>query len=334
MTPMNKIKIVGIETDSCTFLCNVSDRENACWSSGPSSLKSFVINGQKPDDTYDKLWVSIPGKLNTVQKFRVTRYTNHRYELQDASLASEKIPLVISPSDSVYDGGSKCDDEWGPQYAMYRSLYVHRYDTEPPVLGNVEFEYFKLFDIPDLKQYQDFHYPIKPDKGGDVITNKSVKYQEIDKIVFPAPILPSRPQKLTSKESYDIIRKHIQNNISPSVARITSDYDFCFTVKKKIPLAKPYKIKTEITTPRGNSYKRPKYNDFLVDEKEVQIFEMTSEKDNYKGYTPVKGFEGKDQDDLRLTIDNYLEELMAIINEPVKQCEHCGGCGVVFNKVS
>ena len=49
--------------------------------------------------------------------------------------------------------------------------------------------------------------------------------------------------RLTSQESFDIIRWYIKRNIDPKAAEMTSDYDFCLTVKKLIPLESPKEFK-------------------------------------------------------------------------------------------
>lgn len=39
------------------------------------------------------------------------------------------------------------------------------------------------------------------------------------------------------------------------------------------------------------------------------------------------------QEDLKNNIDNYLKHLISIINEPLKECIHCNGNGVVLNSL-
>ena len=65
---------------------------------------------------------------------------------------------------------------------------------------------------------------------------------------------------------------------------------------------------------------------------EIEIFEMTHTGKNYSGYTPIQPITANSQQELKDKIDNYLEELMAYINEPLIECEHCRGLGYV-NKI-
>jgi len=218
---------------------------------------------------------------------------------------------------------------------MYQSLYGRKHDVLPESYVDVPFEYFKLFDIENFKEYSGFSFPESSDYNGKnikYVTNKSVKYQGIDQIIFPDLLLPSRPQALTSKDSYQIVRKHIKDNIDPKWARITFDYDFCFTVKKRVPLAKPYSVRSEVKTAKGRSYRNPKFNTREIKETEIPIFEMTHAGENYKGYTPIPAFKGDNEEDLKNNIEMYLAELMENINAPMFPCDCCGGTGYINKK--
>ena len=59
---------------------------------------------------------------------------------------------------------------------------------------------------------------------------------------------------------------------------------------------------------------------------------MTYSPKNYGDYTPIPGFEGATQDELKRNIDNYLESLMKDINRPMTECPTCKGLGAVEAK--
>lgn len=59
---------------------------------------------------------------------------------------------------------------------------------------------------------------------------------------------------------------------------------------------------------------------------------MTHTGQNYKGYTPIQPIVANSQQELKDKIDEYLKKLMAYINEPLVECERCGGTGYV-NKI-
>ena len=61
----------------------------------------------------------------------------------------------------------------------------------------------------------------------------------------------------------------------------------------------------------------------------VTVFEMTNNKDQHKGYTPINEMEGENVDDLGNKVDAYCRELIKVINKPLIECPHCHGTGVV-----
>jgi hypothetical protein len=148
--------------------------------------------------------------------------------------------------------------------------------------------------------------------------------------MYPDILLPSRPCKLTSQQMYKIVREYIKQNINYTYATITSDYNFCFTVQKKIILDNPYENKTEIKKQNGHSYHPPKYNTKYTKDRLVPIFEMTYSPENYKGYTSIPEMWGENQEDLKEKVDRYCQELIEIINKPLVDCPHCHGEGVIL----
>ena len=54
---------------------------------------------------------------------------------------------------------------------------------------------------------------------------------------------------------------------------------------------------------------------------------MTHDRENYKSYTPVKAIFANTESELKEKIDALLENLIAVINEPLNFCEHCNGTG-------
>lgn len=160
------------------------------------------------------------------------------------------------------------------------------------------------------------------------LKNARILAQLLDRILFPSLILPQRPCRLSSQQTYNIVRQYVKNHIDPKVAVITSDYDFCFTVRKRIPLAVPHKYTVDV----NKAYKRqkPKYVDKVRDERQETIFEMTYAPKNYDNYTPIKGFQASTQAELKGMIDDYCQRLITHINTPLEECETCGGRGIIW----
>jgi len=158
---------------------------------------------------------------------------------------------------------------------------------------------------------------------------KAVSYDLLDELQLPDILLPLRPSGLTSLQTYKIIRKHVQDNINPKAAIITSDYNFCFTVQRKINI-EPIKYTYDANNSIFNKRKRKqKIVTAYRNDRKVVLFEMTNDKDNYQGYTPIQGFHGNNIKELKENIDRYLSELMEIINKETKDCPLCGGHGII-----
>ena len=68
----------------------------------------------------------------------------------------------------------------------------------------------------------------------------------------------------------------------------------------------------------------------FINTRAVKVFEMTNKEQNYRGYTPIDGLMGDSEDDLAYKMQNLCEEITAMINEPLVECPHCNGRGVML----
>jgi hypothetical protein len=277
-------------------------------------LSNYFFNGEKAKPSFHKNWLYVTEDIKEVTTLVKEHNLPEKYELIDKSLICEKIPEFL-------DISKVCDEDgdWLESYNHLKSLYKMKCAVIPEKHTNVEFSIIPLMEVKNFEEPDDVQIKFK--------RKHKIAHSILDEIMYPSLILKDRPCKLTSQESYEIIRKFIKENIDCRVSKITSDYDFCFTVKKIIKLAKPYYYNVDVSIGR----QRPKYETRLSEEKYVQIFEMTHKDKNYKGYTPIQEFAGKNEKDLMKNIDNYCKELIAVINEPIKECEHCNGTGHLFN---
>ena len=57
---------------------------------------------------------------------------------------------------------------------------------------------------------------------------------------------------------------------------------------------------------------------------------MTYSPKNYDRYTPIPGIEGKDEYELKEKLDKLCSNTIAMINEPLVDCPHCEGYGVIL----
>lgn len=318
------LKLIGIKSNAGIYI-TAENSINVNYYQ--STLEYYLYNGNPPVFTFHKDWIFVEKELISVSKKYPRQATNFRYELTDKSFQSDKIPLVLSIGDIEGEYDWEAEEQiYDKKYSSIRSLYNKVNDWEEEKLIEVPFELKILLEIDEIKTPQNWSYNTKVGN----VANDHVNYQMFDKIFFPSLIIHERPCKLTSRQTYEIVREFVKRNINPQFARVTSDYDFCFTVKKIVPLAKPYSFQTETT---NSTKRRPKFKTIDVKSTEIEIFNMTSSEDKYNGYTIIEGFEGKNQDDLKENIDNYLKELIEKINEPLKQCECCNGVGYILNNL-
>jgi len=319
-----KVVINAIQTEKEFFI----QREGNAYSNMP--INQLFFDGVSATSTFHANWFKISSTPKRVHTLVNQPRINYRLELIDKSLESDRFPASFS-IDEVMEHG----DEWKSEYQHLSSLYGEVSDVQPPLEEDVEFEFKVILAVSNIQEYADFAYVADNSayhKDPKLrVTARSMTHQVIDKILFPDLLLPSQPCSLSSKETYGIVREYIKNNINPKAAEITSDYEFCFTVKKKIPLATPYQNSYETKKNNGKSYRPPRINNHLVKSKGVEVFEMTHDKRNYANYTPIVGFCGDNQEDLKNNIDKYLEELINYINVPLVECQHCNGVGVVDN---
>lgn len=324
-------QILAIKTDDGYYITGERyyTRNNA------TAMRSLFFDGQKPELTFDQHWVKIKKEPKMVEHELPSKNVNHRFELKDSTMESDKFPLVFQRDDVTdYDD---YDYTWKDEYSNLESLYKLVSDELPIRKELIDFNFEIIMEVEGIKEYKDFSYDVqKTDwehEGLRTLTPQDLSHQHIDKMLFPEILLPTKPCMFTSEQAYKIVRQHVKQHINLEIAHITSDYNFCFTVKKLIALDNPLEVKNEILNARGRSYKNRRYRSRYVTTREVEVFEMTYSPNNYNGYTPIREFRGKDQDDLENNINTYLSELIEIINTPLVDCPHCKGMGIVETNI-
>jgi hypothetical protein len=326
------MKIIAIKTNKGYLISNNIENKNY----NSSSLGSLLFDSFLPEKTFKLDWFKIKNKPTKIEKEISQPTINRRWEIK-SEFNNGTFKSVWLYQD-VYDEDFNMVEE----FRNIKGLYEYKEDEQPNVLQNIDFEWEEILEIDIFKEPTGFSYKTAGQwshKEYDDITEKSLKYDILTQVLTPSILLHTQPCKLSSKNTYDIIRKFVKENINPRVAEITSDYDFCFTVKKKIPLAKSYTYETDVNNNIfSGKKKKPKYETRLVDKKSVTIFEMTHDQagGNGKGYgkyTLVTPFEAENQDNLKEYIDAYLDNLINAINEQVCECDKCNGTGVLFNVI-
>lgn len=292
----------------------------------------LTFDGVTPTPTWSSNWFFLEGLKEIKEATRIVNVGGgfHRWVLIDESLASDKIPLTLTAEDTEADE----DDDW-MKYSHLQSLYKAEYAEPTTKIEVVPFE-FKC--LGELTFEVDTPVPTKiavMERTGTWSSNDTVAYREIKslaawdevtRMLVPDLLLHNYPCSISSDIMYQIVRACVKDNIDRTEAVITSDYDFCFTVKKKVAI-KPISKQQEILTARSKSFKPPRFKTITTTHKEIEIFEMTNLSRKYQGYTVIDGITGSNLKDLSDKLTGYLTELMEYINRPWKECEHCGGTG-------
>jgi len=319
------VKLSVIETPSKYFVKVTGD-------GGPfprASIFNYFINGASPESTHLKTWAAIDCFPTSVETTKSRGDINHRWVLRDPAYQSEKFPFSFRRDEGQY----RCEGcwEWREDYRTISSLYQLECDKQEDEIVEHPFEIVEHLKVEEEIDFHGIKIPAFSDEGFRKekynVTEENVRYNIFDQLVVPSIMMPLRPCKLSSKDSYNIVRQFLKENVDARYAEITSDYNFCFTVKKKIILDYPVKQSIDVTPPRG---RKKRYETRWRKSREVQVFEMTWSPECYKGYTPIAPFEGKNIKDLEENINKFCEDLLSEINSPMEDCPHCHGMGVII----
>lgn len=326
------MKIIAVKTKKGYYIKKEVKRGTYC---PHPHLSILLLDGATPKGTFAENWCFVESPPKVIERVVCQKDINHRFEMIDPTMASEKAPLTLTRDEATYLDEDD-DRMWRDKYAHLTSLYKAASDKQPDTTESIEFEFEIVLELDEITQHEKIDFPATPRSWScdipswRVVTTSSVNPQWVDKMVFPDIVLPSRPCRLSSIDTYRIIRRHVQENIDGKYAVITSDHDFCFGVQRKIELTKTehFTVDVNLFMPR----RRPKLEKRSRNHRQETIFQMTHDEDNYKGYTPVKGFRGDNHTDLKKKINSYLKALMEFINRPTKECPKCRGVGAIVSK--
>ncbi|AUR92183.1 coil containing protein [Vibrio phage 1.170.O._10N.261.52.C3] len=340
----NTVQIQAYKSERGLYLCKKGSQ--ARWDS--KLEQSHEYNGKLVQPTHHSSWFLLEGEssLESVTAKVSDKQVNHRWELIDQEDNELGLPLILDKETSgeYYNDDEYSDDPYGwcipeeSKYYKFRTFYHRKYDFEPQPRKEVEFEVEVLgeIDVSEVDNFTDMKisYVHRPNFKDEVVTTdlaSLVRYDQLELMLVPTLAIHNRPCSIDRDTTYKIVRNYIRENMDGKYARITSDYDFAFTVKKKIKI-KPIKHKSEITKSNGRSYAKPRFKEWTTTHKEVEIFEMCPAK-KYQKYTPIEGFRGENLQDLAENVKLYLDELMEVINAPLVECEHCQGHGNILEEV-
>ena len=295
----------------------ISDASNTAWNF--IDLASiFLFDGQKAVFTHKKGWSELPKLPQKVEKIVKPSSKLVGFKLKDGFPSSEKLPERVDPEFFAYISDDSDEDHYKNEEIM--GLYERVCQEQPEYLEQIEFEISTI-----AHKNSDWKFVPAP---------RNVQNYLIDEITKHPDVLQDEKCFLTTEESYKRIREFVKTNVNPQVAYVSSDYDFHFAVSKRIALHEKEKYQRNVKP----FAKRPKYVDDYRTSRSVQVYDIIPKEGTRKGYDKdscvAPKFEGDNYEDLEAKIAEYLQDLITKINEPLKDCPHCKGKGVIHQWTS
>lgn len=289
------------------------------------NANGYVFDGEKPKSTWKNGWFKVKS-INSICKIVPEIKTVIGFRLSNDYAPTEAMPLEVKSS---FFG----EGYWN--HKLY-SLYEPNYEITPETTQEIEFSIDIVAELDGELVEKTIKFPVYgryPNSEGKnwSVTNDRLKLGLLDEIITPDILRQERPCELSTEDSYKIIRTYIKDNINPKVAEITSDYDFCLTVNKRIPLATKEEYKVDENFSLFGKRKKPKFVTKYRVERKKEIYKIAPRIDGevYQGYPEAPSFRGENAKNLEDNIKEYLEEIITEINKPMRDCHICKGEGVI-----
>lgn len=296
-----------------------------------ASFAGKIVNGLSHETaTIVNGWAKIGGDVYSVQEIKRGKSTVIHWKIKDTDLISAKLPEIVK--ESYWDDDIEEQKLKGVE--GYESLYSPVYETEEDTLVDVPYEVVILGEFIINNPFNLKERKIKYKQDGSFGNGKVVEqqlsqvvvYDDIVKLLTPEFAIEEAPCKLNSKQMYMITRQYILENLDMKENVITSNYDFCFTVKKRVH-TKPFTT-TESYLASRNKWKT---KSVTKNEKLIEVFEMTYSgykgARGYDGYTCIPELHGNSVEDLYNKLDKFLTALINDLNSVVTECDCCKGTG-------
>lgn len=316
-----KTQFRAIKTNKCAYL-----RKADSWSS--SDMPKFLYDGQPPKKTFSDKWWEVAAVPQKIEQKVFHSNINHRFVLKEVPGLSNETYGNLKPVMKREECQFQDDDSnwvWNEEYEVFKSLYEPKSDPQPCTWEAIEFEVEIWKDVKDLDNYKPISFPVgkvwnslRHEHADAYITGHDISHDIIESILNPKEKLANKSSIISSQQMFNIVVEHVKKNIDRSVATITNDYGFHFAVSKVIkPPLHPLESQSWGT------------KHALRNERNLIIFDFCHAKDTKYGKTVMPAFKGKDRKDLKKKIDVFLKALMDVVNEPLSDCPHCQGRGLV-----
>lgn len=293
------MKLIFIAKPDCAYVA-IEDMHSTY---ADREIAEMLFDGEQAKKTHKSGWWRVERVPEKVERIERLHDTVVGFRLRDGISPSELLPENVVPDyfDETDDGENPND--------IYRALYDAIVEHSPDTIVPVECEKAVI-----AERSADWEL---------LETWTGVKHGIVDQIETHPALLQDKPCSLSRKDSYDIIREHVKRHIDRDFARVSSDYDFCLVVRKHVETEPtPYE---RCINPNA---RKPKYKTDYRSHREVIVLAIAPKP--YEKCEVVEPFMGENHKDLKEKIESYLTNLMAEINRPVKDCQHCKGAGVIF----
>lgn len=292
-------------------------------------LRYLYFDGNQPKESYKADWLYIPNRPTKIQRMSRQKYTNYRWELNRPEMKGKLLDCV--PKDYSGDDYDLYFDEEGD--FKLEGFYNYKYDSIPSELEDVEVEWELIMEVENFKEPPRLCFEgikrIGWNESVYQIRNENVKHYAMDEMIIPPVLIHNRPCYFTSKQVYDITRQYVKEHIDLRVAKISSDYDFCFEVQKLIPLHQPKQISYQNLFAKTKKERQEIHTSTVKYRDETTVLEMTSEEERHKGYTPIPKMCANSEEELQQKMQEWLDYVISEINKPLIECPHCKGLGIV-----
>ena len=319
------MKIKAIKTSDGYFLTAEGMR------SYDNPLMNIVFDRTELESSWKQGWYKIKDISGKIEKKIPERKEIEKYQLKEEYEATSKTPETVDvdffAGYDTYDNPHPLRGLYEPVYKTIPVSYEEVDDVEVQVVAELEGKLVEeKINFPVYGQY-----PNTDGKNWSV-KNSELKLGLVDELITPEILREERPCEFSSEHSYRIIRTHIKDHIDPKVAVITSDYDFCLTVEKRIPLSEkePFTYDANFRLFGGRRKKPKMVTDYRVERKKI-VYKTAPLREGkvYGGYPKTEPFRGENARNLKENIETFLSSLMKEINKPLKDCPTCKGCGVI-----
>ena len=342
--PIEKPMTISLyKTNVGLFIRNLWGPQYSNWGA-TSQFCNYRFNGVVYEDILTGGYLALPdvSSIETLEERVVPQKKLVGYSLRED--APDTLKSNLKPFYPIEELGKCWDDDDGEvfkntEFSQVKGMYQEKYEMteegwkpkpfDVQILGELEVSNWKKPEAMVVRQVAETNYSEKI-ISADLST--IVCYSDIERMLTPEFLLHNRPCTLSSDQVYKIVRAYIKENIDPRAAEITSDYDFCFTVKRKIA-HKPIVRRNEEKKANGRSYATPRFKSYTTTYKSVEIFEMTSATRKYQGYTAIQGWCADNLEEMQQQVKHYLDTLIKEINTEYVECECCNGVGAIVNKI-